>query len=437
MRKSYTNITAEKKLLKLIPGGAHTYSKGKDQFPSNAPKVIKKGDGAYIYDIEGKKFLSWGMGLYSVILGHAYKPVIKRVIKELYNGANFQRPSILELEFADIITKIIPCAEMVKFAKNGSTTTTAAIKLSRSYNKKYKIAICAQNPFFSYDDWFIGSTPSNRGIPKKFMNQIFKFNYNDIKGVEKILINHSRDITALIMEPLKYEEPKNNFLKKVRFLCKKYKVVFILDEMITGFRFPLGGAQKYYGVKPDLTTFGKSLANGYSMSFLAGKKEIMELGGIQKGKMKTFLVSSTHGAETHSIAAAIETIKELKKHNVSKYLWKVGKDLKKQITTLIKKHKLSDYVSIYGHPYLPIMSFKDQKKNESLEFKTLFMQELIKSNILFQGFFATSFMHKKKEIRITLKGIDRSLNIYSKALKSSYKDYLVGDSIKPVFRAIN
>jgi len=316
VRKRYTNITAEKRLLKLIPGGAHTYSKGKDQFSSNAPKVIKKGAGAYIYDIDGKKYLSWSMGLYTVILGHAYKPIIKRVIKELYNGVNFQRPSILELEFADIITKLIPCAEMVKFAKNGSTTTTAAIKLSRAYNKKYKIAVCAQNPFFSYDDWFIGSTPCNRGIPKKFMDQVFKFNYNDIKGVEKIFKNHGHEITALIMEPLKYEEPKKNFLKKVRLLCKKYKIVFILDEMITGFRFPLGGAQKYYGVKPDLTTFGKALANGYSMSFLAGKKEIMELGGIQKEQMKTFLVSSTHGAETHSIAAAIETIKELKKHNV-------------------------------------------------------------------------------------------------------------------------
>ena len=437
MKKKYSNIEAEKKLLSLIPGGTHTYSKGKDQFPSNAPKVIKKGEGAYIYDSEGKKFLSWSMGLYTVILGHAYKPVINRVIKELYNGVNFQRPSILELEFAELVKKIIPCAEMVKFAKNGSTTTTAAIKLSRAYNKKYKIAVCAQNPFFSYDDWFIGSTPSNRGIPKKFMDQVFKFNYNDIKGVEKILKKNGHEITALIMEPLKFEEPKNNFLKKVKSLCKKYKVVFILDEMITGFRFPLGGAQKYYGVKPDLSTFGKSLANGFSMSFLTGKKEIMQLGGIQQGQMKTFLVSSTHGAETHSIAAAIQTIKELKKHNVSNYLWKVGKNLKSQITKVIKKNKLEKYVSISGHPYLPIMYFKNEKFQDSFEYKTLFMQELIKSKILFQGFFATSYMHKKKEIDITLKAIDDALKVYSKALNTGYKRYLNGEPIKPVFRAIN
>jgi len=433
-----SNDEAERQLLKLIPGGAHTYSKGRDQFPANAPKVIERGDGAYIWDVEGTKYISWCMGLFSVILGHAYRPVIDKVIEQLYRGTNFQRPAIQELEYAKLINQIVPCAEMVKFCKNGSTATTAAIKLSRAYNGKEKVAICAQHPFFSYDDWFISSTPCTLGIPEKYRDQTVKFDYNDIQSVRRIFLDQGDQITALIMEPLKFEEPENNFLHEVRKLCDEFGVVYILDEMITGFRFPMGGAQKYYDVQPDMTTFGKSVGNGFSISFLAGKTEIMDLGGIEEGKSKVFLVSTTHGAELHSIAASLATIEEIQKRNVVEYLWKVGETLIHQITAIVNRHDLQEFVTIRGHSYLPLMEFKDHDRKDCVGFKTLFMQELVARGILFQGTFVASFMHKQTEIDATLTAIDEALQVYKQAIKSkSYRPYLVGPPIKPVFRKDN
>ena len=438
MEPRLSNEEAERQILELIPGGAHTYSKGKDQFPINAPSVIERGEGAYIWDVEGNKYLSWCMGLFSVILGHAYRPVVDKVIEQLYRGTNFQRPAVQELQYAKLINELIPCAEMIKFCKNGSTATTAAIKLSRAYNNKEKVAICAQHPFFSYDDWFISSTPCTLGIPEKYQDQTVKFDYNDIESVKKIFRDQGDQITALIMEPLKFEEPENNFLHQVKQLCEEYGVVYILDEMITGFRFPMGGAQKYYDVEPDLTTFGKSVGNGFSISFLAGQREIMDLGGIEEGKRKVFLVSTTHGAELHSIAASIATIEQIQEHNVVEYLWDVGKTLIREITAIVEKHNLQDFVTIRGHPYLPLMEFKDHDKKDCDGYKTLFMQELVKRGILFQGTFVASYMHKESEIDATLSAIDEGLQLYKQAIdKKSYRPYLVGPPIKPVFRKDN
>ena len=438
MESRLSNEEAERQILELIPGGAHTYSKGKDQFPANAPTVIERGEGAYIWDVEGNKYLSWCMGLFSVILGHAYRPVLEKVIEQLYRGTNFQRPAIQELQYAKLINEMVPCAEMVKFCKNGSTATTAAIKLSRAYNNKEKVAICAQHPFFSYDDWFISSTPCTLGIPEKYRDQTVKFDYNDIEGIERIFREQGDQITALIMEPLKFDEPADNFLNKVKALCEKHNIVYILDEMITGFRYPMGGAQKYYGVEPDLTTFGKSVGNGFSISFLAGKREIMDLGGIEEGKKKVFLVSTTHGAELHSIVASMATIEEIQKHNVVEYLWDVGRTLIREITAIAERLDLQDFVTIRGHPYLPLMEFRDHEEKASDGYKTLFMQELIKRGILFQGTFVTSFMHKEAEIDATLGAIEESLQIYRQALEAkSYRPYLVGSPIKPVFRKEN
>ncbi|OGT15869.1 MAG: glutamate-1-semialdehyde 2,1-aminomutase [Gallionellales bacterium RIFCSPHIGHO2_02_FULL_57_16] len=428
----------EKRLQELIPGGAHTYSKGADQFPSNAPKVITHGKGVYIYDVDGKTYLDWCMGLYSVLFGHAYEPVVRRVREQLEKGTNFQRPAIEELELAEMLTDIIPCADMVKFAKNGSTVTTAAFKLARAYTGKEKIAICAEHPFFSYDDWFIGSTPCAEGITESEKRLSVKFKYNDLESVRKVFKEHRGNVAALILEPMKFEEPKDDFLHEVQALCKENGTVFILDEMITGFRFPLGGAQKYFDIEPDLTTFGKAVANGFSMAFLAGKREIMEMGGIEPGKKKVFLVSTTHGAETHSLVAAMATIEELRNKKVIDHLWNVGEQFLQKVPAIAQEIGLSDYVGITGHKYLPLMTFKDHSKEDSLGFKTLFMQELVKRGILFQGMFVSAYMHTQKDIDRTLDAIKESLQVYRKAIDAkTYRDLLEGDPIKPVFRRVN
>ncbi len=378
------------------------------------------------------------MGLYSVVLGHAYEPIISRVKNQLEKGSNFQRPAIEELELAEMLAKLVPCAEMVKFAKNGSTVTTAAFKLARAYTGREKIAICSDHPFFSYDDWFIGSTPCSEGITEYEKQLSVKFRFNDIESVRNVFKENKGKIAALIMEPMKFEEPADGFLHKVGELCRENGAVYILDEMITGFRFPLGGAQKYFDVTPDLTTFGKAVANGFSMAFLAGKREIMELGGIEPGKKKVFLVSTTHGAETHSLVAAMATIDEFKKGKVIEHIWAVGDQLITKVKEMIEAKGLSAYVKISGHKFLPIMLFKNSDGEDSLGYKTLFMQELVRRGILFQGIFVSAYMHTQADIDYTLKAISESLDLYGKAIEAkSLEGYLHGEPIKPVFRSVN
>ena len=237
-----------KELLKIIPGGSHTYSRGFDQFSSNAPKILEKASGAYVYTVEGKKYLDYGMGLRSVNLGYGEKSVIKEVLRNISKGNNLTLPSVLELDAAKLIVKLIKSAEMVKFAKNGSTAVTAAIKLARAYTGNEKILICKDHPFFSYDDWFISSTPIQKGIPKKIKKDVIGFEYNNLDGLKKKIKKYKGKIAAIVLEPSHNECPlkkpvtemccgeynckylkKKNFLQEIQKLCKKEKILFILD----------------------------------------------------------------------------------------------------------------------------------------------------------------------------------------------------------------
>ncbi len=379
----------------LIPGGAHTYSKGDDQFPANAPKVILKGKGAYVWGDDGKKYLDWCMGLRSVSLGHCYSVVDKAVLRQMKEGTNFGRPHISELKLADLLVKALINTEMVKFAKNGSTATSAATKLARAYTGRKYIAICSSHPFFSYDDWFIGTTVCDSGIPEEIKKLTLTFKYNDIKSLEDLFKQYPKEIACVIMEAVTVEEPKDNFLIKAQNLIKKEGSVFILDEMITGFRFHLQGAQKIYNLKPDLATYGKGIANGYSLTVLAGRKEIMKLGGLYHKKERVFLISTTHGAETIALSAAMATIKEMKQKKVQAHFWKMGRKLKQGLVELIKKYSLERSVEVVGFAPNLSMNFKNQLGVISLELKTIFLQEVTKRGILFQGYFAISYSHKE------------------------------------------
>lgn len=423
----------------LIPGAAHTYSKGDDQFPENAPKVMLRGKGAYVWGEDEKKYLDWCMGLRSVSLGHCYPAVNNAVTKQMKEGTNFGRPHISEYEFADLLIKTIPNVEMVKYAKNGSTVTTAATKLARAYTGRKYIALCVNHPFFSYDDWFIGTTSLESGIPKENTSLSLTFTYNDIGSLQKLFQDHPGEIACVMLEAVTTEEPKDDFLKKVEKLTKEQGAVFIIDEMITGFRFDMKGAQHLYGLTPDLITFGKGVANGYSLSFLGGRKDIMELGGIKHKKERVFLISTTHGAETISLAAATATIKEMQQKKVQVHFWKMGGKLKTGLEKLIKKHQLEQYVGIVGFAPNLSTSFKDESGQASPLLRTIFLQEVIKRGILFQGYFAISYSHKEAEIKKTLAVFDQALAVYKRALedKEGRAGYLTGEVCKPVFRKFN
>ena len=449
------NIT--KQLLRYIPGGAHTYSRGFDQFPSNAPAILSRGKDAYVYDQNGKKFLDYGMGLRSINIGYNNKIISRAAIKEIFKGNNLTLPSTTELKAAKLFTNIIETADMVKFAKNGSTAVTAAIKLARAYTGKEIVLRCSDHPFFSYDDWFISSTPVTKGIPKNVLKNIKNFKYKSINELNDLIKKYKNNIAALILEPATTECPyilpnnieccgkfnckykkNDNFLKIVENICKKNKIIFILDEMITGFRWSLYGAQKIYSVKPDLSTFGKAMANGFSISALCGKRKIMKLGSIEnKGKERVFLVSTTFGSEMMSLGAFIETIKFIKKHNVIKKNWIYGQKLKDTFNKLADKYNINEMVSMKGPSCSPYYVCKDMNKDISLPYKTLFMQEMIKNGVLFTPYISISYSHGSKELKITEKALSNTMLIYKKALKFGIKRYLKGDSIKPVFRKYN
>ena len=426
----------QKKSHSLIPGGCHTYAKGDDQYPELAPGFIVKGKGCHVWDVDGNEFIEYGMGLRAVTLGHAYAPVVEAAHSQMLLGNNFTRPMPIEIECAEELLSLIDGAEMVKFAKNGSDATTAAVKLARAYTGRDLVAVCAEHPFFSVDDWFIGSTAMAAGIPKSERKMTIKFHYNDIDGVKSLFEEYPGQIACVILEAETTEPPTNNFLSQLQRLCKEKGAVFILDEMITGFRWHIGGAQKYYGVIPDLSAFGKGMGNGFSVSALLGRKEIMQLGGLYHDKERVFLLSTTHGAEGHSLAAAIETMRIYKRDRVVEYLYRQGERLANGINQAISENQLQDYFQVIGKPCNLIYVTRDQEKNRSQPFRTLFLQETIKRGLLMPSL-VVSFSHTDEDIDRTIEGIGEALYIYRRALEEGIGKFLRGRSVKPVFRSFN
>ncbi|HOW90082.1 MAG TPA: glutamate-1-semialdehyde 2,1-aminomutase, partial [Elusimicrobiales bacterium] len=400
----------------MIPGGCHTYSKGADQSPKLGPKFIARGKGCYVWDVDGNKYLDWGMGLTAVNLGHAYKPVLDAVKRELVKGSNFQCPSPMEAELAEYFISQVPGAEMVKFAKNGSTVTTAAVKLSRAYTGRKYVAFCEDHGFFSYDDWYMGRKACSSGIPEEISALSLTFRYNDIKSAEELFAKYPGQIACVILEPMEFDRPRDNFLHKLKELCAKNGAVFILDEMITGFRLGYPGAHSMLGITADLTTWGKGVANGFSCCMLAGRRDIMELGGIDHKKERVFLISTTHGAETHALAAALATIKAVKENALVERNKKLGEILRKGLEEAVAEKGLSEYITVKGDPCWLLMQFRNHKKEFCDGFKTLVFQEAVKRGLLFRGTFPFSLSHGEKELDKTLRAFRSILKVYKKAI---------------------
>lgn len=446
-----------KRLADVIPGGAHTYSRGVDQYPSNAPQILTKGKGAYVYDNNNKKFLDYGMGLRAVGIGYAEESINNAAIKEINMGVNLTKPSMIELEAAELFVDLIDSVDMVKFTKNGSSAVSAAVKLARAFTGKGMIARCSDHPFFSYDDWFIGSTEIKRGIPQTTINDTKLFPYNNIQALKNLFDKFPNEFACLVMEPAtlscpatfdsqccntypckkEFNAKEGNYLKEVETLCKQHGVIFILDEMITGFRWHIKGAQHLYGLNPDISTFGKAMANGYSLACVGGKREIMSLGSINnKGQERVFLLSTTHGSEMPALGAFVSTIDFMKKNNVIHHLWDYGNKLINMMNEESSKVGLSNYFVVSGVPCAPYFFTKDNNKNLSLEFRTLFMQEMIENNILIP-WIALSYRHDAKELELTRQAVRKSLLIYKKALDLGIDKFLKSPVIKPVFRKYN
>jgi glutamate-1-semialdehyde 2,1-aminomutase len=417
----------------LIPGGAHTYAKGEDQYPLSAPGFIKRGQGCHVWDIDGNEFIEYGMGLRAVTLGHAFQPVIEAAHRQMLLGENYTRPAAIEVECAEEFLGLIDGADMVKFAKNGSDATSAAAKLARAYTGRDLIARCGDQPFFSTDDWFIGTTPMSAGIPQVIQDLTLQFRYNDIDSLRLLFEQNPGRIACVILEAATSVEPKADFLSSVQALCRAEGAVFILDEMITGFRWHLRGAQKEYGITPDLSTFGKAIGNGFSVSALAGKRELMELGGLHHDRERVFLLSTTHGAENHSLAAAIETMRIYREDHVVEFLYRQGERLRTGVNREIELLGVGDYFELLGRPCNLVFATRDQSKQPSQPFRTLFLQEMIKHGLITPSL-VVSFSHTDADIDRTIEAIGASLQVYRRALEDGVEKHLVGRPVKPVFR---
>lgn len=426
----------ESRLSRVVPGGGHTYSKGSDQFPVQAPGLIVRGKGAFCWDADGNKFLDYGMGLRSVGIGHSNDEINAAVVAELSNGTNFTRPGVLELELAEKYVDLIPSIEMVKFGKNGSDATSAAVRLARAFTGRKYMAICSDHPFFSVNDWFIGSTPCSNGVPEEIQRLTLKFRYNDIQSLRQLFVEYPDQIAGVILEPLKNVEPQNNFLQELRALTQKNGTLLIFDEMISGFRWDIRGAQFLVDVKPDLTTFGKATANGFSLSVLGGRKDVMELGGLTHNKERVFLLSQTHGAESVGLAASLKNIEIYQRDKVVEHHWAYGKKFMDGINGICKELGIDENFKISGYACSPIIVAMDKDKNPNLEFHTLFQQEMIKHQVLMPWI---SFCrdHTDVELDFTLEAARKSLAIYRNALETSVDKFLVGRAVKPVWRRYN
>ena len=418
----------------LIPGGAHTYAKGDDQYPRRSPGFIERGEGCRVWDADGNEFIEYGMGLRSVLLGHAYPPVVAAVERQLRLGTNFTRPASIEVEAAEEFLGIVTGAEMVKFTKDGSTANDAAVRLARAHTGRDLLAVCADHPFFSYGDWFIGSTPMNAGIPQAVRDLTLQFRYDDLGSVERLFAEHPRRIACLILEASRGEDPREGFLHGVQRLCRKHGAVFILDECITGFRWHLGGAQRHYGITPDLSTFGKALANGFAVSAVAGRRELMELGGIRHRRDRVFLLSTTHGGETHALAAAIASMRVYRSEPVVDHLHRQGARLAAGFEALAKAHGVADRVRVLGRPCNLTFATLGPSGAPCQAFRALFLQELIARGILAPSL-VISYSHGDAEVDRTLEAIDGALGIYRRALDAGgVERFLDGPPTRPVFR---
>ncbi len=422
----------QQRLQRVIPGGAHTYAKGADQYPELSPGVLARGKGCHVWDVDGNEFIEYGMGLRAVTLGHAFPAVVKAVRDSLELGTNFTRPAAIELECAEKFLEIIDGADMVKFTKDGSTADTAALRIARAHTGRDKVALCAEHPFFSYDDWFMCTTTMDGGIPDFEREQTLRFRYNDLESLQKLFSEHPKSIAAVFLEPARSEEPKDGFLQKLKDLCKKEGAVLVFDEMITGFRWELGGAQKVYGVVPDLSAFGKALANGFSLSALCGSRELMRLGSRGTDEENVFLLSTTHGAETPSLAAALATMRIYQSEPVIEHLYRQGERLTTGIRQVVARRGLGDHITLAGRPVNLLYGTLDSDKEPSQQFRTLFLQETIRRGVLMPSL-VVSYSHSNEDIDQTIEAIDGALEVYARALEDGVDKFLVGPPSRHVF----
>ncbi|HXG51796.1 MAG TPA: aminotransferase class III-fold pyridoxal phosphate-dependent enzyme [candidate division Zixibacteria bacterium] len=410
----------------LIPSCSQTFSKGPSQFVQGvAPVFLARGRGSRVWDVDGNEYIDYPMGLGPVVLGHDYPVVTEAVIRQLRGGTAFSLPHPLELEVAEILTELVPCAEMVRFGKNGSDVTAAAVRVARAYTGRDRVACCG---YHGWQDWYIGTTTRRRGVPKAVQELTLTFEYNNPESLARCFSEYPGEIAAVIMEPVGVQEPASGFLHDVQALARRHGALLIFDEVVTGFRVALGGAQQRYGVIPDLACFGKAMANGFPLSAIVGRGDVMRL-------FDEVFFSFTFGGEAASLAAAKATIGELRQKNVIAHLWEQGRRLRDGYRVLAREYGMESSTDCLGLPPHTVVVFRDADGSESLAMKSLFMQECLKRGVLFSGVQNICFSHTPADIDATLRVYRAAMEILADAVeRGNVRERLEGAMVEPVFR---
>lgn len=433
-----TDTSFSERAHRVIPGGAHTYSRGDDQFPVKSPRAFVRGKGARIWDLDGNEYVDWGMGINNVLIGHAEDAIDDAAIAAIRRGQAFSRPTPLEVETAERLITLFPGMEMAKFGKNGSDPNSAAVRLARAITRRDLVGYDSTAPFLSIHDWFIGTTVVSAGVPKAVQQLSVPFRFNDIASVERMFADHPRKIAAVVLEVCRETKPAPGFLETLRRLCDQEGTLLVFDEVVTGFHYSLHGAASLFGVMPDLMSLGKGMANGYALSAIMGKRTYMERGGIRHDQERVFFLSTTNGPEQSALAAGLATIDFYSQHDVISQLYRTGRRIIDGVREAATRHGIAEYVSADSDfACRPVFKFLDPNKSVSPEFRTLFLQEMSTRRV-FIPWICPSFRHGESEIAQTLDAVDSVCAVYAKALEAgSVGRFLVGPPAKPVFRRFN
>jgi glutamate-1-semialdehyde 2,1-aminomutase len=427
------SVRLTRRLRHVVPGGAHTYAKGDDQYPEGMAPVIARGRGAHVWDVDGNRYVEYGSGLRSVALGHAHPRVTAAARAALDLGTNFARPAAIELEAAERFLALLPRADMVKFAKNGSDATTAAVRLARAVTGRDLVAICRDHPFFSVDDWFIGASAMPRGVPASARSQTLTFPYGDLEATRELFEAAEGRIACLVLEPATATDPPPGYFAGLRALCDEHGALLVLDEMITGFRFATGGAQDRFGIDPDLSAFGKAMGNGFAVSALAGRREHLRLGGLDHDEERVFLLSTTHGAETHALAAHLAVIEAHEEEGVVPRLAERGRRLAQRVRAATAAADVAEHVVLLGAPCNLVHATLDAEGRRSQPFRTLFLAELLRRGVLAPSFVVSAAL-TDDDIEHTAEAVYAAGQVYRKALDEGVEAHLRGRPVRPALR---
>ena len=427
-----------KKAKKLIPGGTQLLSKRPEMFlPDFWTAYYEKAKGCRVWDLDGNKYTDMSyMGIGASILGYADKDVDSAVKTAVDKGSMCTLNCPEEVELAELLCKLHPWAEMVRYARTGGEAMAIAVRIARAKTGKDLVLFCG---YHGWHDWYLSANLADnkaldghllpglkpKGVPRVLKNSAIPFSYNNIKGFLSLVDKYKNKIGTVVMEPVRNYYPEKGFLETIREMTEKLKIVLIFDEITSGWRLNLGGAHLKLGVNPDIAVFGKGISNGYPMAAIIGKSEVMEVA------QETF-ISSTYWTERIGPVAALATIRKLKERDVPSHLINIGKKIQNGWRESAEKNRLK--ISVSGIYPLGHFSFNYE---DPLILKTLFTQLMLERGFLATDSFYASYAHREKNVEKYLEVVDEVFEFIARAIKENkVKKYLKGPICHSGFRRL-